>query len=545
MPDIRRFIRPRILYPLIAVFAAGGVIGYFALSLDSEKSVNAQLYDVLNDTLKEKEQLQARIAETEQQLQEKEQRLAQLSDAAALRASLENAQKMIEQLNADMARLNSERSALQNENLNLSTKIQGLTSQLTRNIGELKAARESLSKTQVAPLQKAAVEVVRASGINEQEAARLRDQIKQLQAANLDLAQKNDVLDKTVKGARQSGQLKPGKTADELERRIAELKSTVDEKDDQIQRLKAQLDDLKDTSRTAGGQQKKVSELVAKNSELARRIEDLEDQLDTASRSARTRPGQDTASREQLNKLTELLVKKELEIDTVRKQALEAQERLVGLQTKLSSLESSVSQSKSNADRVRELETRAALLQGKITDLQQSLSQKAELADSLQKNLSYLTDQLTRKDQEIREAQSRYASADSVARDDLQRARQQYDETNMLYTSLKTQVAQFSDALNLKEAELDQRKRETQQYREEIAALRSRSESLEKDLVDAKERQKKTLDDLVSSVKLNTVLQEKLMGGSQPRAVTPQQQKADALKRRVEIMLEPQTKTVP
>ena len=56
-----------------------------------------------------------------------------------------------------------------------------------------------------------------------------------------------------------------------------------------------------------------------------------------------------------------------------------------------------------------------------------------------------------------------------------------------------------------------------------------------------KARQKKTLDDL-----LNTVMQEKTKTELNPSSgVSAQQQKADDLKRRIEILLEPQAKQVP
>jgi chromosome segregation ATPase len=192
-------------------------------------------------------------------------------------------------------------------------------------------------------------------------------------------------------------------------------------------------------------------------------------------------------------------------------------------------------------------------LQSKLADLQNSVQQKTELAETLQKNLTYLAQQVSRKDDEMRAAQARYAATDSAGREELERQKSRYAEINTMYTSLKTQVDQFSEALNLKDSELDQRKKETAQYREEIAVLRARAESMERELAEAKDRQKKTMDDLIASVKLNTLLQDRARGEDMAGRTSAQrsfqgegsgggaaaQQKADDLKRRVEIMLEP------
>ena len=85
----------------------------------------------------------------------------------------------------------------------------------------------------------------------------------------------------------------------------------------------------------------------------------------------------------------------------------------------------------------------------------------------------------------------------------------------------------------------------------ELCRTRARTRSirwLEKELNETKERQRKTLDDLTQAVKLNAALQERIVGVSQalepeaePASVTPQdQQKASELKRKIEVILEPQ-----
>jgi len=547
-PDF--FRNPRFVFPALGVAAVVSLVAYFVVQLRDEESVNGQINGVLNDTLKEKEQLQARVAEVENLIQEKEARLRQLGDAVSLRNSLDSAQKTIDQLTADMTAVNNERLALQSANVNLVSRLQSTSRELARSIEELKSSRDLLAKSDVATLRKKSDDLDKGLALKDQELAGLRAEVKKLQGLNQELAQKNAAAEKQAQGLRVKGQA-GGRDAAGVTRSLSELKDTIAEKDAQIQRLNAQIDELVDSAprSSSGGQQKRIAELVAKNTELSGRIRDLESQMAAdgqgSGRSRGSSAGLENA-REQMNKLSDLLVRKELEIDAAKKEALDAKEKLISAQSRLSQIEASANQNKESAGRVRELENKVFSLQTKITEFQDNLARKSELADSLQKNMGYLTQQLARKDEEVRAAQSRYSSQDEITREELERQKARYEEVNMLYNSLKTQVAQFGDALNLKDAELDQRKKETNSYREEIAALRSRSESLEKDLTDAKDRQRKTLDDLVASVKLTTMLQEKMMGGaSQPsRAVnTQQQQKADDLKRKIEIMLEPQGKT--
>jgi chromosome segregation ATPase len=446
MINFRTFSRPQFLVPFIAVCAAVSLFVFLQLKLGSEKAVNAQLNDVLNDALKEKEQLLARIAEAEKTIQTKEQQLQRLSDAAALRNSLDNAQKVIEQLTADIGKVNGERSSLQNANLNLTAKIQGLTKEMTRNIEELKAARAELAATEMTPLRKRADELSRNASQKDQELAGLREEIKRLQQLNQELTQKNAQIGKAAQDMRQAGQLK-AESAGEISQTVQELKDTLAQKDEQIQRLQAGLDAFKNAPKGAP-QQAKIAELAAKNNDLLRQISELESRLQSAK----------PADRDQMSKLSELLVKKELQIDAAKRDALE----------------------------------------------------------------------------------------------ELEQQKSRYEEISTLYSSLKTQVAQFSDALNLREAELNQKKREADQYRDEIATMHARVDSLEKELADAKERQKKTLGDLLAAVRLNSLLQEKINGDkSQPQerleasGRATAQQKADELKRRIEIMLEPQGKQVP
>ena len=176
--------------------------------------------------------------------------------------------------------------------------------------------------------------------------------------------------------------------------------------------------------------------------------------------------------------------------------------------------------------------------------MQGTVSKKNELVDSLQKNLEYLTQQLARKDEEVRSIETRLAKSDTGTKEELEKQKSRYEEINLLYNSLRTQVSQFSDALNQRESEIEQKRREIASLKEEMASLKSRYEILNEELAEARQRQRKTLDDLVAAVKLNTMMQEKITGVSISPAVkeiaTEDKKKADELRRKIEVILEPQ-----
>jgi chromosome segregation ATPase len=551
MPNARSLRQPGYLFVLSSAGAVVIILFLLVYKINSEKTLNNQLNNMLDATIQEKERLQADLSRVQQQMEEKERQLAGLSNVAAIRGSLESAQAMIKQLNTDLEKANSERIAASNDKFGLANKLDNSTKELLRTMDDLKRTQDALQKSQGG----GATKELQARG---QELASLKDQLGKLQSANKDLTDSNAVLQKKITELRsvveKSDVRDLSPNVKELQAASSAMQENLAEKEARIRDLETELGRVSATGKKVAydsGQQGKVKELMQLNDDLKGRLADLELELRKAKSGAPSGISKDLyeSAKDQVNRVSDLLVKKEVEIDNARKEALEAKEKLFTLQAKLSSLENNMSQNKDAGEKAKDLENQLLSAQSKLNDLQESASQKAELAESLQKNVSFLTDQLSKKDADLRLAEARYSKVDGAAKEDVEKQKTRYDEINMLYSSLKTQVTQFSDALNLKEAELDQRRKENSAFREEIAALRSRSDSLEKELADAKDRQRKTLDDLVAAVKLNTVLQERIMGispqGSRGGSAASggAQQKADELKRKIEVILEPQNKT--
>ena len=534
---------------------------YLSAKYKGEQALNIQLNEVLHETQQEKDDLQKYVLEIEKKINEQEIRLSGLSDVERIKNSFQNAQQFIDQLNKKISEVDKDRISLQNKNTGLATRLESTNKELSRFLEELKLSKAEIAKLdtgQAGVLKRKIEELSRDNDFKNQDLSKLKEDLARAQGASQSLMEKNKGLEKNLIDLQ--NQKVPGAQkipVKEMQENIAQLKFTLLEKEGQIKQLEAEVEALnslpaKSAQRANKEQQKNIEALESANKELKRKIFDFEEELNNAKnevnrlKARKESPEVNTLyenARVQVSRLSELLLKKELEIESVKKESFDLKEKLISLQAKLSSLENEFSVSKIESEKVKELERKKLSLDSRLSELQETAAKKSELVSSLQKNLEYLTGQLAKKEEEIQSVESRYSQSDTLTREEVEKQKSRYEEMDMLYNSLKTQVAQFSEALTQKETELEQRRREMGSLKEEVAVLKSRSENLDKDLVEAKDRQKKTLDDLVAALRLNTVLQEKIMGiapikGS-TRPVSEQQSKADELKRKIEVILEP------
>jgi len=534
---------------------------YLSAKYKGEQALNIQLNEVLHETQQEKDDLQKYVLEIEKKINEQEIRLSGLSDVERIKNSFQNAQQFIDQLNKKISEVDKDRISLQNKNTGLATRLESTNKELSRFLEELKLSKAEIAKLdtgQAGVLKRKIEELSRDNDFKNQDLSKLKEDLARAQGASQSLMEKNKGLEKNLIDLQ--NQKVPGAQkipVKEMQENIAQLKFTLLEKEGQIKQLEAEVEALnslpaKSAQRANKEQQKNIEALESANKELKRKIFDFEEELNNAKnevnrlKARKESPEVNTLyenARVQVSRLSELLLKKELEIESVKKESFDLKEKLISLQAKLSSLENEFSVSKIESEKVKELERKKLSLDSRLSELQETAAKKSELVSSLQKNLEYLTGQLAKKEEEIQSVESRYSQSDTLTREEVEKQKSRYEEMDMLYNSLKTQVAQFSEALNQKESELEQRRREMGSLKEEVAALKSRSENLDKDLVEAKERQRNTLDDLVAAIRLNTVLQEKIMGivpfkGS-ANPVSEQQSKADELKRKIEVILEP------
>jgi chromosome segregation ATPase len=562
----------KILVISVGFIAFVSSLVYLNVKYNDEKDLNLQLNEVLNETLQEKEQLQKYNSEIEGKIKEQEKKLQELSDVERINNSLQNAQRLVLELNKKLTEMDKERLSLKNANLSLNTRLENTNKEMSKALEDAKIMKAEIAKLdsgQGGILKRKAEDLGRDNELKSMDLAKLKDELVKIQATNQSLIENNKNLEKNLKDLEEKNIALQTKTVSsgkglglqdipfkELQNNVSQLKVTLAQKEGQIKQLEEELERLNSVSGQTRGnrdQQRIIDNLESANNDLNRKISDLEDTLNIArkeisSLKSRKEPSAVSAlyenTKEQLDRLSGILIKKELEMDSAKRESLEVKDKLATLQSKLAGMDQELSINRKNSAEVKELERQRITLDGRLNELQQILAKKSELVESLQKNLEYLTTQLAKKEQEFKSIESKFATVDNTTKDEVEKQKARFEEINMLYNSLKMQVTQFSDALNQKELELEQRSKESDSLKEEFVRLQLRYESLEKELADARERQRKTLDDLVAAVKLNTVLQERIMGippGKETsRSVSEQQKKAEELKRKIEVILEPQ-----
>lgn len=300
--------------------------------------------------------------------------------------------------------------------------------------------------------------------------------------------------------------------------------------------------------------QKTIDEMKTTNDNLKDQISQLSDQLNTerarAQKLASSQRGQGDRRFEdvkaEMDRLSGILIKKEFEIDTAKKDAMSAKEEMLALQTKLAAVQDNLYSSRVNQEKLKELENQRLTMQSQLNQVQQELLKKNELLESLQKNIDYLTMQVEKKDREKAALDAKLSLLDSSTRNELDKEKKRSEETNQMYSSLKAQISQFSDGIALKEAEIENKRKDISSLREELSALKFRSAQLENDLLESKESQKKLMGDLSAAVRLNSVLQERIRFAPAGQesvnfSSSPEdKRRADELKKKIEVILEPE-----
>jgi chromosome segregation ATPase len=457
---------------------------------------------VLDDTLKEKERIQASVDQLQAQLKDKEEQLAILSDVQGIKTALINAQLNIDNLNKELGKYNRDRAALQDANVSLTTRLQNTTKEYMRTMDELKSAQDQAARLSkgASPDKNKIDEINKIADEKNKELARQKEELDSLKASSQSLTANNRALEKKLKDLEYSRGI--------IAENTQNLQGEIDMREIPSKQLQATITFLR-------------GELSRKEERIAELEDKFARQVAAGSRTEGTigeRKYKDTKA--DLDQLSGILIRKEIEMDSVKKDAMFAKEELIALQTKLSGMQDS----RVNQEKLKDMEKQKLSWQSQLNQLQQELSKKNELVESLHKNIDYLTMQKGELDKEKRRSA----------------------ETNMMYNNLKDQISQFSDAISLKEEEIENKRREILSLREELSSFKSRWAQLENDLAEAKENQKKIMGDLSAAVRINSLLQEKIRSAPEgqesayPLFSSEDKKKADELKRKIEVILEPE-----
>jgi chromosome segregation ATPase len=516
----------KILY-IVGAVATASLLSYAGFSYHGQKQLAVQLNQLLDDTLKEKEQLQISLEQMQTQLKEKEDRLAGLADVEGIKTALINAQANISNLNKDLERFNRDRAALQEANISLTTRLNNTTKEYMRSIDELKTAQDLVAKLNkgLSPDKKKLDDAFKSVEDKNKELAQQKQELDSLKASSDSLIASNKALEKKLK---------------DLESARGSLVQNVDNLQQELGDREAPAKKLQDT----------IASLRRELSRKEEQIADLENKLagqavSPAKASAASSDKRSGELKGEMDRLSGILIRKEFEIDSAKKEALAAKEELVALQSKLAGVQDNLYSSRVNQEKLKELENQRIFLQAQLNQVQQDLSKKKELVDSLQKNIDYLSNQVDKKDREKASLDARLSLLDASSRQDIEKEKKRSQESDMMYNSLKSQLSQFSDEISLKEAEIENNRKEVAGLKEELSDLRVKAAQLETELLESREGQKRIMGDLQAAVRLNAVLQERIKyapAGQEtgyPVSSPEDKKKADELKRRIEVILEP------
>ncbi len=564
------------------LYIAGAITGvvlfsYAGFSYYGQKQLAMQLNQVLDDTLKEKDQLQAAADQLQVQLKEKEDKLSGLSDVQGIKLALTNAQVNIENLNKELEKANRERMFLQEANVSLNARLQNTTKEFMRTMTDMKGAQDQLAKANKErnPDKNKIEELNKNISEKNQELAGRKEELDNLKASSQSLMATNKILEKKLKDL-ESSRNSMSQKVDSLQADIGarepssrQLQSTISSLRDELSQKEKQIAALEDklnrqvspvvgkfslpVERSDPKLQNSLEQLRSANDKLKLQISGLSEELNNErARAARLANVQKSGGERKfeevkadMERLSGILIKKEFEIESAKKDALAAKEELVNLQAKLSGLQDSLYTSRVNQEKLKELENQRLTMQSQLNQVQQDLLKKNELIESLQKNMDYMTIQVEMKVREKAGLDAKLSLLDVSSKGELEKEKQSNEEKSIMYNSLKSQISQFSDAISLKEAEIENKRKEISSLKEDLSGLRVRSASLENDLYETKENQKKIMGDLSAAVRLNSVLQERIRylpagsGSPYPDFSLEDKNKADELKRRIEVILEP------
>ncbi len=585
-----------IISGIIVGLGLGTSLAYFGLRFIQERALTAQLNGRLGQASQERDQLKdensrvsLQIKKLNESLAQKENELRQLADSQALRQSFIAAQSAIAKLHNELDILHNEKIALQNTSFSLNNRLENTTRELlkvTQEVQQLRAGAQRVAPSAAVAVMPA-VEAAAAKGtLNDVSAALSRKEIQiklleaelskikalkvqqeakltqqeaaiiQLNGLNSGLQSRiNDVASQLAKRSLELDEKKEEarllkESSQALQRRISGLEKTVQdsgsgyEGDGALSRQRAALEEqLKEARRDLAQQAELVKQLGAERDNYAAQIARLKSVSDSSLDSSALYDG----AKEQIKRLSEVMIGKDIELDKLKKEAALAQEKISALQARVADLEKNEQQVKVSQERLKAVEAQLSELKSRARSAEESLEKKTDLIATLEENLQLAMQQLAAKETERRDIEVKLTQAQlarSSAQEDLNKQQTHYEKADLLYNSLKSQIAQFSEMLSKKEVEVAQRQQEAAQLKEEIANLKSRTVSLEGELGLAKDRQKRMLDDLGQAVGLNAQLQQSIIGASQSlesdQVSTVEKQKAEELKRKIEVYLEPQ-----
>ncbi|MFH2138405.1 MAG: hypothetical protein ABII88_07830 [Candidatus Omnitrophota bacterium] len=512
-----------------------------------------------------KKQLEAEKEINVVRVKKLENEIAGLSNVKNIQDNLALTQEKLSSVDKDFKQISQEKKQLEQTTLNLNNRISNLTKEFTKTLDQLKAVREELVKAQSgSAMRKYEKEI---EGLN----AQLEQKAEQIVKLNNEIKKINDeVVNLKKDGTEAHGQNKVlenqitrlEKKKQELQLRYTNLEERMSKKKDPTLGLGEKLNKLK---AELSEKEKQLAELEKKNSQ---EVEYLKKNLEMARAEKETLQAN-------LNRAEDRLREKDKFADELEEKLKRFDKQLTQREDERDALEKEIAQLRKTKVEVtgtlpREMvqyQEEGALDAHDMGTMQEKLNKVYALYDTAKAQVVKFSELLMQKELEIEKSKQRIVGleqelsmikggaafsgtgetsgqiADLVQvkaklETQLQYEKQKYEDMNSLYINLKSQVVQVTTLLTRRESELDDKNEEIANLKREMLRVQQEYSMAQRELKDVAERQKRTLEDLSRSTRLNSTLQENLSY----RTITAEDSKksheeAERLKKEIEVLL--------
>jgi chromosome segregation protein len=559
---MNKFLKAISIFLLILV--AGGLIFLIFRFMVTKKRAEV-LATRSEELFKEKVALTVEKNEEEALITVLKKELASLSEVKNIKEQYEENEKKLQTLDASFTQVKKEKDSLQESNLSLNNRVNSLTREFTKTLDTLKEVKQELNDAKSDKTIRGYQDKIdKTDKLLQAKVSEIKNLVQENANSNKEkkiLEKKIVKLEKDVEKAEsklaQALKVSAQSPNDKLKAQIADLRSQVQEKEAQRhqlngdvvrlsaerakfdQKLNQQSDKIASLEQELLDIQKKTRNIKKIEDEKAQAEQDLADAqkklkeqekiIDAFKKQAnpdivsaqgeiplktdamtpdlnRAYALYDTA-KAQVVKFSELLMSKEVELET-------SKQRISDLEKALSSGSQSVlPQGATEAQQYTLLKDRIKMLNDSLSEKEEALKKKNEELASLAKEKETLEQHGVYQDTEFKNA-------------------------NMLYSNLKTQMLQTTELLSRREEDLIAKNKDILSLKSELAILKAEFNVKQQELADLQERQKRTMEDLSRSTKLNIDLQENMVDRfKKPADDSEDKIKADKLKKEIELLM--------
>ncbi|MFH1062316.1 MAG: hypothetical protein V1747_05455 [Candidatus Omnitrophota bacterium] len=546
----------------LLILVAGGVI-FFVFRFIETKNRAEILAKRAELLFKEKVALTIEKNEEETLISVLKKELAGLSDVKNIKEQYAENEKKLQTLDVSYSQVKKEKDSLQESNLSLNNRVNSLTREFTKTLETLKEVKDELNATKSDKTIRGYLEKIEKTDklLKEKDS-----EIKNLVQENANSNKEKKILEKKIAKLEtemgkvetkleQALKISAQTPNDKLKAQIDDLRSQLKEKESQRSSLNREVvqfssarskineklnlqsekiasleEELLDVQRKARNIKKIESERDLAEQDLAEAEKKLKEQEKIINALKKDsfadilppigevplKSGQpdlnkayalyDTA-KAQVVKFSELLMSKEVELET-SKQRISELEKTLKAGSDLSFPEGAT-----EARQYALLKDRIKMLNDSLVDKESALKRKDEELAALARAKQSLEERGFYQDKE-------------------------FNNANMLYSNLKNQMLQMSELLSRREEEIIAKNKDILSLKSELAILKAEFQVKQQELVDIQQRQKRTLEDLSRSTQLNITLQENMVERFKKQENTSEDKiKADKLKKEIELLM--------